>query len=104
LYVYKKFNFTNLVSKKSGALGVEEILSLTPRKSLYVVRAGNEKFLIAGDMERTTLISKLDSQDSQKIKELKDPVFLKSFEPENVEPIEKQPVMKNLLKKLYGKG
>jgi len=60
--------------------------------------------LIAGDMERTTLISKLDSQDSQKIKELKDPVFLKSFEPENVEPIEKQPVMKNLLKKLYGKG
>jgi hypothetical protein len=33
---------------------------------LHVVRAGNEKFLIASDVERTTLISKLTP--SQKVK------------------------------------
>ena len=46
---------------RSKFLGVEDVMSLTPRKNLYVVRAGNERFLIASDMERTTLISKLEN-------------------------------------------
>ncbi len=55
--VYKKCS-CNSVSK-SQFLNVEDCISLAPRKNLYVVRAGKEKFLIASDAERTSLISKL---------------------------------------------
>ena len=48
-------------SGKSHSLKVTETLSLTPRKTLYVVEAGAERFLIAGDSERTALISKLET-------------------------------------------
>jgi flagellar biogenesis protein FliO len=48
-------------SEKTGSLRVIDTLSLSPRKTLYVVEARGEKFLIAGDAERTTLISKLES-------------------------------------------
>lgn len=60
LMLYKKFAIGGDCSKKSGFLGVEESISIAPRKNLYVVRAGNERFLIAGDVDKTTLISKLD--------------------------------------------
>lgn len=66
LYVYKKFNVSSMGFKRNNSLKVEDTLTLTPRKTLYVIRNGNERFLIAGDMERTTLISKLaDSQEAQ---------------------------------------
>ena len=52
-------------SKKSGFLKVHDTLSLGPRKTLYVVSAGNEKFLIAGDVDKTSLISKLEDKDLQ---------------------------------------
>ena len=61
LYVYKKFNVSGFSSRKNNTLHVEDTLSLTPRKTLYVIRNGNERFLIEGDMERTTLISKLEN-------------------------------------------
>ena len=48
-------------SEKAGSLKVIDTLSLSPRKTLYVVETRGEKFLIAGDAERTTLISKLES-------------------------------------------
>lgn len=47
-------------NEKNRGLKVIDTLSLTPRKTLYIVETGNEKFLIAGDTERTTLISKLE--------------------------------------------
>ena len=46
---------------KSKFLKVHDTLSLGPRKTLYIVSAGNEKFLIAGDVDKTSLISKLES-------------------------------------------
>lgn len=58
LFVYKKFSFSSI--SKSKFLNVEDSISLAPRKNLYVVRAGNERFLVASDAERTSLISKLD--------------------------------------------
>lgn len=60
--------FALLVFKNSSGCGgkrhskflkVIDSISLGPRKSLYIVSAGEEKFLIAGDSERTSLISKL---------------------------------------------
>lgn len=56
--VYKKMYYTG--SAQSNFLNVEESLNIAPRKKLYVVRAGNERFLIAADAERTSLISKLE--------------------------------------------
>lgn len=62
LMLYKKFAIGGDCSKKSGFLGVEDSISIAPRKNLYVVRAGNERFLIAGDIDKTTLISKLEDK------------------------------------------
>lgn len=58
------------ISKKGGSkyLKVHDTLSLGPRKTLYIVSAGNEKFLIAGDVDKTSLISKLNSEEKQELK------------------------------------
>ena len=59
LFVYKKFMSGGLGGTSSKFLEIEETMNINPRKSLLVVRAGNEKFLVASDVDRTTLISKL---------------------------------------------
>ena len=64
LFVYKKFLINN-TSKNSNFLGIEECISIAPRKTLYVVRAGNERFLIASDVDKTSLISKLDTNQKK---------------------------------------
>lgn len=61
VFVYKKFSYTNV--SKSKFLNVEDCISLAPRKNLYVVRAGKERFLVASDAERTSLISKLGEEN-----------------------------------------
>ena len=57
------FKTTTLVSTKGASkfLKVHDTLSLGPRKILYIVSAGEEKFLIAGDIDKTSLISKLET-------------------------------------------
>lgn len=45
-------------------LKVLDTMSLGPRKTLYIVSAGEEKFLIAGDVDKTTLISKLNPKSA----------------------------------------
>ena len=66
LMVYKKFAVGSNFSKtsKNSNLSIEETMIIGPRKTLYVVKAGEERFLIAGDVDKTTLISKLDSNIS----------------------------------------
>ena len=50
------------VSKQTGKfLAIKDQITIAPRKTLYVVKAGEEYFLIAGDTERTTMLSKLNS-------------------------------------------
>ena len=57
--------FKNATSQGTGAkskyLKVIDSMSLAPRKTLYIVSTGKEKFLIAGDVDKTTLISKLET-------------------------------------------
>ncbi len=100
LWVYKQFSATNVKGKRSGSLNVEEVLTLSPRKTLYVINAHGEKFLIAGDLDRTTLISKLDDK-----KEVRNTVDLSDFikKEDVLYTQEKEPVMKNLVKKLGGR-
>ena len=57
-----KTSTTTGVKAKSKFLKVHDTLSLGPRKTLYIVSAGEEKFLIAGDVDKTSLISKLESK------------------------------------------
>lgn len=65
LLVYQKVSNTGtLGSKKSNFLSVEETMSIGARKNLYVVRAGSERFLIAGDMDKTSLIAKLNADNT----------------------------------------
>lgn len=62
LFVYKKVMGGGIGGSSSKFLCIEETMNINPRKSLLVVRAGNEKFLVASDVDRTTLISKLGNQ------------------------------------------
>lgn len=105
LFVYKKFSISNIGGKRSGSLAIEEVLSLSPRKTLYVVNANGEKFLIAGDLERTTLISKLNNNNVPQ-RNYHNPVDLSEFikKEEQLLNGEKPPVMKNLVKKLGEKS
>ena len=45
-------------------MNVEDCINLAPRKTLYVIRAGKERFLVASDVNQTSLISKLDENQS----------------------------------------
>lgn len=58
--VYKKTLPGSRGAKNNNYLKIENALNLSQRKTLYVVKAGNEKFLIAADMERTSFLAKLD--------------------------------------------
>ncbi len=57
--VYKKV--CGLPDKQNGKLlSIQDKLAIAPRKNLYVIKASEEYFLVAGDSERTTMLSKLD--------------------------------------------
>ena len=63
--IYKKTVIATKFSKTNeNNLEVENALNLSQRKTLYVIKAGDEKFLIAADAERTSFLAKLNSQDS----------------------------------------
>lgn len=64
LFVFKN-SCTIGGAKSSKYLKVIDSMSLGQRKTLYIVSAGKEKFLIAGDVDKTSLISKLDTQESE---------------------------------------
>ena len=66
LFVYKKFSVNKNFGTNSKFLAVEDYINLSVRKQLYIVRAGNERFLIASDAERTTFLAKLNSTDTNK--------------------------------------
>lgn len=85
VFVYKKFTDGTMRSGDNKFLSVEDSMSLSPRKTLHVVRAGNEKFLIASDVDRTTLISKLgDLENSKRIEDLE---RFKGIELEKSQPV-----------------
>lgn len=64
-YVFAKSYLNGSVSfkKKSGNLEIEESLPISPRKSLHIVRAFDEKFLVATDSNTTTLLAKLGKDE-----------------------------------------
>ena len=47
MFVFKKTMVNPKCAQKDNGLSVENALNLSQRKTLYVVKAGEEKFLIA---------------------------------------------------------
>lgn len=83
-------------------LKIEDMLRINQRKSLYVINYEGERFLIAGDSDSTTLISKLDTKEKQNINR-QNVVQIQKEEPtpaqESFETLEDKLVE---LKKLHG--
>lgn len=70
LFIYKKVMNGGFCQQGSKMLSVEETMNINPRKSLMIVRAGNERFLIASDIDKTTLISKLEGNNSPNLEDI----------------------------------
>jgi len=66
VFVYKKSTEGFGGNKGAQLLGVEEAMNISPRKTLYIVRAGAQRFLLAGDVDKTTLIAELDDANRPK--------------------------------------
>lgn len=58
--------------RTSKFLKVIDTISLGQRKNLYIVSTGKEQFLIAGDVNNTCLISKLEGLNEIKHEKLED--------------------------------
>lgn len=113
LFVFKAVMSGKGFSKKSEFLKVEDSMNLSPRKTIYVIKAGEEKFLVASDIDRTSLIAKLDEKSETELKLVRQDKSeeLSSFD--GIESIddfasvlnfkkdeEKRPVIKELARKL----
>ena len=61
LLVFKSATGVNS-GKTSKHMRIVDSLSLGQRKTLYIISTGHEQFLIAGDVNNTTLISKLENK------------------------------------------
>ncbi len=67
-FIYKKSNTLATFNTKSS-LKIDDKITLNARKSLYVVNAGGERFLIAGDIDNTSLIARLGQENVTEINE-----------------------------------
>ncbi len=63
LLIYKKAMCMPMNIKNKSYLQVENSLKLSPSKTIYVLKAGSERFLIAGDNTNTTMLAKLDESN-----------------------------------------
>jgi len=50
-------------SSKGKFLSIESALALEPRKNIYVLKAGSERFLVSTNLDQTQLLTKLDSEN-----------------------------------------
>lgn len=112
LFVFKAFS-SHGFGKKSSLIKIEDAMKLSARKTLYVVKTENQRFLIASDIDRTALIARLDEEKKEELQAREDKsCYLTSFD--GVDSLEefasvidfkkerakKGPVMKELAKKL----
>ncbi|MDD3236574.1 MAG: flagellar biosynthetic protein FliO [Candidatus Gastranaerophilales bacterium] len=117
LIVYKKTFIDVNINNKAEYLKVENSVNLSGRKTIYVIKAGDEKFLVASDIDKTTFLAKLDDKDAtEKITNIANQVsFAKKEEhkpalagikigedllPHKSSNVTKLPVMRELLRKL----
>ena len=69
IFVYKKTAYSTSNTQNKNFLQVENSLRLSATKTVYVIKAGKEKFLIAGDAANTTMLAKLEDNEKLNIEE-----------------------------------
>lgn len=74
-FVVKKFSISRRGARShNNFLEIETSLSLEPRKTLHVIRAGEDRILIATDAENTSFLTKLGTIDENPEKRFKESV------------------------------
>ena len=69
IFVYKKTAYPSSNTQNKDFLQVENSLRLSATKTVYVIKAGKEKFLIAGDAANTTMLAKLEDNSKLDVEE-----------------------------------
>lgn len=114
LLVFKNATSGGNLGHKSKYLKLVDSMSLGQRKNLFIVSTGREQFLIASDVDKTTLISKLETTSEQEpeykpeqpsFKETMDTLPKPSFmDKSNIgirsSMLSKKPVMVNMLERI----
>ena len=63
LVVVKKSMTFSSVKQKNSFLKIESRLNIEPRKNLYVIKAGNERFLVSTGIEGCQFMTKLGEKN-----------------------------------------
>ena len=113
LLVFKQATSGGSLGHKSKYLKLIDTMPLGQRKNLFIVSTGKEQFLIASDVDKTTLISKLENVEeslpakvqSVSFKETLDTLPKPSFmDKSNIgirsSMLSKKPVMVSMLEKM----
>lgn len=61
-------------NRKNQFLSIESFLALEPRKNIYVLKAGSERFLVCTDTNGSHLLTKLDKDNLPSKEEMDDTV------------------------------
>lgn len=69
LLTYKKLCAKSFSVSNQDSLSIENVLRINARKQIYIVKAGNERFLVAADTERTTMLAKLEDENISETQE-----------------------------------
>ena len=70
LLTYKKFFTSFMGGKNADYLQIENMIRINPKKQILIIRAGEERFLVASDSETTTMLAKLNDKEQKNIPEL----------------------------------
>ncbi|MGN0006016.1 MAG: flagellar biosynthetic protein FliO [Candidatus Gastranaerophilaceae bacterium] len=99
--IYKKLGI-NSFSQNNKDLYIENGLRINARKYIYIIKAGNERFLVASDTERTTMLAKLQEDENpiKKSQEINKTVDIQSINEIKNDEISKTPLMMRISNKM----
>ena len=99
--IYKKLGI-NSFSQSNKDLYIENGLRINARKYIYIIKAGNERFLVASDIERTTMLAKLQEDENpiKKSQEINKTVDIQSINEIKNDEISKTPLMMRISNKM----
>lgn len=103
ILIYKKLGI-NSFSPNNNDLFIENGLRINARKYIYIIKAGKERFLIAADTERTTMLAKLEENESHipqtEAEKIDKKTNIQSINKSNNDDIDKTPLMIRISNKM----